>query len=170
MLLVVGSSCTLLYWIRLAGTLLTMDSMHGDMQETKAILTRLPLAVLASGTVFLGMGALFLYDLVLGSQSASPAAGKTFPLPTIGIAITVTGMLAYLSIHKNRGKKPDRPYMSGINDGPPGSFTGPLNQPVHADLENNYLLPLFGEARLTYWMNLIAGAVLLLLLGGGSWI
>ena len=59
-----------------------------------------------------------------------------------------------------------KPYLSGLQTETPGMFTGPLNQPVRAEASNYYLSSIFGEKRLTVWMNLAALVLLTLLIGG----
>ena len=58
------------------------------------------------------------------------------------------------------------PYLSGIQTGEPSMFLGPMNQPVKAEAKNYYLDTIFGEARLTDWVNLGGGILLTLILGG----
>jgi ech hydrogenase subunit A len=57
-------------------------------------------------------------------------------------------------------------YMSGIQTGEPSMFRGPMNQPVKAEAKNYYLDTIFGEPRLTHWVNLGGGILLTLILGG----
>jgi len=47
-----------------------------------------------------------------------------------------------------------------------GTFRGPMNQPVKAWARNYYLNSIFGEERLTTWVNLGAGVLLTLMMGG----
>jgi ech hydrogenase subunit A len=56
--------------------------------------------------------------------------------------------------------------MSGIQTGEPFMFLGPMNQPVKAEARNYYLDSIFGEKRLTDWVNLGGGILLTLILGG----
>ena len=57
-------------------------------------------------------------------------------------------------------------YLSGLETENPGVFRGPMNQPVAAEARNYYLGHIFGESKLTVWINLGAGVLLILLLGG----
>ena len=52
-------------------------------------------------------------------------------------------------------------------DGKPG-FLGPLGQNVTAVSGNYYLEQFFGEAMLSKWINVIALAVLVIMLFGGA--
>jgi ech hydrogenase subunit A len=57
-------------------------------------------------------------------------------------------------------------YMSGIQTSEPFFFLGPMNQPVKAEARNYYLDSIFGEKRLTDWVNLGGGILLTLIVGG----
>ena len=46
------------------------------------------------------------------------------------------------------------------------AFLGPMNQPVKAEARNYYLDSIFGEKRLTDWVNLGGGILLTLIVGG----
>jgi ech hydrogenase subunit A len=59
------------------------------------------------------------------------------------------------------------PYMGGANLGEDGSFNGPMNQPVAFGAGNLYLSELFGEQKLTMWVNIAGAALLVLMIGGG---
>jgi len=58
------------------------------------------------------------------------------------------------------------PYLSGIQTSEPGVFTGPMNVPTRAEARNYYLSSIFGEDKLTTWLNLAAGVLLILVVGG----
>jgi hypothetical protein len=57
------------------------------------------------------------------------------------------------------------PYLSGIQTGEPQIFIGPMQRLVKAEARNYYLTSLFGEKRLTVWINLAAALLLILMLG-----
>jgi ech hydrogenase subunit A len=58
------------------------------------------------------------------------------------------------------------PYMSGVQTGEPGQFRGPMGHPVKTEARNYYLSSIFGEKRLTTWINLGAFVLLTLIFGG----
>ena len=58
------------------------------------------------------------------------------------------------------------PYLSGIQTEEPRVFVGPMNQLVKAEAGNYYLSNIFGEKKLTIWINLAAGVLLTLIVGG----
>ena len=59
-----------------------------------------------------------------------------------------------------------RPYLSGVQTAESGVFKGPMNQLVKAEAKNYYLSSIFGEKKLTTWINLAAGVLLTLMVGG----
>lgn len=59
------------------------------------------------------------------------------------------------------------PYLCGENSAKDRNcFRGPLGLPVPLTASNYYILELFAEEKLTSYVNLIAGALLLTLIGG----
>jgi len=81
--------------------------------------------------------------------------------------IAVLGFLQ--SIWAVRGATKARicePYLSGIQTAEHRVFMGPMNQLVKAEAGNYYLSNIFGERKLTVWINLAAGVLLTLIVGG----
>lgn len=184
LMLVLGSSCTLLYWVRLAGTLLTAGQTTGCDPEVKPFLTRLPMTALLCGAVILALCSPTLYagliaPLIPLFPSGQPfhagragppfSAQGPFPLATLFFIAAPVGLLALSGVRKARSWKRGRPYMAGANINLPDHFLGPVNRPVRAVVENYYLTPLFGEERWTPWINLAAAGLLLFVLGGVLW-
>jgi ech hydrogenase subunit A len=62
----------------------------------------------------------------------------------------------------------DTVYLAGAQAGPPESpaFTGPMDQPVVVSAGNYYLPSIFGEERLTFPLNAIAVALIIIMAGG----
>jgi len=190
LMLVLGSACTLLYWVRLAGTLLTGGQTAGFKPEIKPFLTRFPLAALVCAAVILGLCAPALYAWLIAPLtslfdaittfpagqplSANRAGGLfnaqgAFPLASLFLVAALIGLVAMYAVRKAMAGKKGSPYMSGANSNLPDHFLGPMNRPVRAVVENYYLAPLFGEERWTLWVNLAAAGLLLFILGGGLW-
>jgi ech hydrogenase subunit A len=190
LMMVLGSACTLLYWVRLAGTLLAGGETGAARPEAQPLLTRLPLAALAGGAVLLGLGAPALYGRLLAAlaplfdpMTASPAgppfaAGRAgvlltaqgaFPMAALFLAAVLVALLALAAARQARAGKKGRAYLAGANTELSGHFLGPMNRPVRAVVENYYLTPFFGEERWTPWVNLAAAGLLLFMLGGGLW-
>jgi ech hydrogenase subunit A len=190
LMLVLGSSFTVLYWVRLAGTLLAGGETAAARAEAQPLLTRWPLAVLACGAVLLGLGAPALHGRLLaalaplfGPMTAFPAgppfaAGRAgvlltaqgaFPLASLFVAAALVALLALAAARQAMAGKKGRAYLAGANTELPDHFRGPMNRPVRAVVENYYLAPLLGEERWTRWVNLAAAGLLLFMLGGGLW-
>jgi ech hydrogenase subunit A len=58
------------------------------------------------------------------------------------------------------------PYLSGLQTTQPRVFKGPMNQMITAEAGNYYLSSIFGEDKLTAWINLGAIVLLTLVIGG----
>ncbi|RJX26519.1 MAG: NADH-quinone oxidoreductase subunit L [Desulfurivibrio sp.] len=178
LLLVLGSSLTLLFWVRLAGTLLASGELAGFRPEKQPFLSRFPLVALAGGAVLLALTAPLLHNRLLAPLSAQFAAGGSgvlstaagsFPLALLFAVAGCAGLLAMIGVSRAMAGRKGAAYLAGANAGLPGHFVGPMNRPVRAVAENSYLVPLFGEERWNLWVNLAAGGLLLFMLGGALW-
>jgi ech hydrogenase subunit A len=58
------------------------------------------------------------------------------------------------------------PYLSGVQTSEPRVFKGPMNQNIIAEAGNYYLSSIFGETKLTAWINIGAVILLTLVIGG----
>ncbi|MEW6520873.1 MAG: proton-conducting transporter membrane subunit [Thermodesulfobacteriota bacterium] len=178
LLLVPGSSLTLLFWVRLAGTLLASGGLAGFRPEKQPFLSRFPLVALAGCAVLLALAAPFLHNRLLAPLSAqfmaggsgvlSTAAGS-FPLALLFAVAGCASLLALIGVSRAMAGRKGVAYLAGANAGLPDYFVGPMNRPVRAVAENSYLAPLFGEERWNLWVNLAAGGLLLFMLGGALW-
>ena len=74
--------------------------------------------------------------------------------------------VAVLALKKAFGARIVPAYMSGIQAGEPAMFVGPMNRLVKAQARNYYLDAIFGEDKLTRWINLGAAILLALIIGG----
>jgi len=175
----IGSALTAMYWARWAGTLMS-DPFAGKFTiEKQPVITRAVLLSLCTGAGMLSIGVPWLYTGLftasLNLNYAPPyflhdgilenAYGVFAALPLCLIA--VLGFLQ--SILAVRGATKARvcsPYMSGIQTADPKVFVGPMNQRVKAAAGNYYLSSIFGERKLTVWINLAAGVLLTLIAGG----
>ncbi|MCK9294481.1 MAG: NADH-quinone oxidoreductase subunit L [Desulfobulbaceae bacterium] len=177
LMLVLGSSFTLLYWVRLAGTLLASGQVEGFKPERQPLLSRFPLVALACGAVVLALGAPILYGRLLpGGQTWSAGRGGvlttavgSFPLDVLFAVAALLGLLALFGVSRAMAGRKAFPYLAGANTRLPDHFVGPMNRPVRAMVENSYLAPFFGEERWTLWVNLAAAGFLLVMLGGALW-
>jgi ech hydrogenase subunit A len=85
------------------------------------------------------------------------------------VPLSVVAILAFFhalwALGRARGARVVAPYLSGIQTAEPQIFIGPMGRPVKAEARNYYLSSLFGEGRLTGWIDLAAGLLLILMLG-----
>ena len=174
-----GSALTVIYWARWAGTLMS-DPFAGRFRpEQQPLLTWLALGPLCVGAGTLSVLAPWLYTRMIVPMMSSPyspayalkAGGLenaygTFAVLPLSIVAVVGLMVAVLALKRAFRARIVPAYMSGIQTGEPSMFRGPLNQPVKAEAKNYYLDTIFGEARLTHWVNLGGGILLTLILGG----
>ena len=178
-MIALGSALTVMYWARWAGTLMS-DPFAGRFKpESQPILTWGALGSLCAGAGILSISAPWLYRAML-----VPALGKAYLPPFTannGILENVTGafavfplslvaavgfIIAVWAVKRAAGARIVMPYLSGVQTTESAVFTGPMNRPVKAEAKNYYLSSIFGENRLTVWINLVAGVLLTLMVGG----
>lgn len=182
LMLVVGSACTVLYWVRLAGTLLMENERREQTAETRSFLTRLPLTFLVCGAILLGVAVRGLYRWIMTSFDAGLDMGFVqarigrsatvldgFPVSLLFSAVFFVGLAVLFVLARRREWKKSAPYLAGANIGHSVCFRGPMGKTVHAIVENSYLPAYFDEARLTGWINFVAAGLLFYLIGGGLW-
>lgn len=175
----VGSALTAMYWARWAGTLMS-DPFAGKFTlEKQPAVTRAVLLSLCAAAGILSISVPWLYSglftAAMNLNYAPPyflndgilenAYGVFAVLPLCLIAI----LGFFQSILAVRGAAKARicaPYLSGIQTAEPRVFVGPMNMRVKAEAGNYYLSNIFGERKLTAWINLAAGVLLTLLVGG----
>jgi ech hydrogenase subunit A len=75
-------------------------------------------------------------------------------------------VVAILAVKRAAKARVVKPYLSRLQMAESGVFKGPMNQPVKAEAKNYYLSSIFGEKKLTIWINLVAGVLLTLIVGG----
>ncbi len=174
-----GSALTVMYWARWAGTLMSdpfAGRFHCERQPALTWMTLLPLCAAAAALsvaapwLYLKMivpvlGASYVpsYSVSGGILENATGSFAVFPLSLVALL----GLLvAVAALRRAFGAKIVPAYMSGIQTNEPSMFKGPMNQPVKAEAKNYYLDSIFGEARLSDWLNLGAGILLTLILGG----
>jgi ech hydrogenase subunit A len=174
-----GSALTVIYWARWAGTLMS-DPFAGRFRpEHQPALTWLALGPLCIGAALLSVGAPWLYLRMIAPMMKGPyspvyaftAGGLentygTFAILPLCAVAALGSIVAAVALKRAFRAKIASPYLSGIQTGDPSMFQGPMNQPVKAEAKNYYLDTIFGEARLTDWVNLGGGILLTLILGG----
>jgi ech hydrogenase subunit A len=174
-----GSALTVIYWARWAGTLMS-DPFAGRFRpEHQPVLTWLALGPLCVGGGVMSVLAPWLYTRMIVPMLASPytpaymnKAGSlenvygTFAVLPLSVVALLGLVVAVIALKRAFHAKIASPYLSGIQTGEPSMFLGPMNRPVKAEAKNYYLDTIFGEARLTDWVNLGGGILLTLILGG----
>lgn len=174
-----GSALTVMYWARWAGTLMSdpfAGRFHREQQPALTWMALLPLCAAAAGlsaaapwlymrmiVPVLGDSYVPTYSVAGGILENSTGTFAVFPL----CLVALFGLLvALIALRRAFGAKIVPAYMSGIQTGEPAMFKGPMNRSVKAEAKNYYLDSIFGEARLSDWLNLGAGILLTLILGG----
>ena len=178
-MIALASALTVMYWARWAGTLMS-DPFAGRFRpERQPVLTWLALGPLCAGGALLSVVAPWLYLWMIkpvlgGSYTATYAlragvmenAYGTFAILPL-CAVALLGLVvAVIALKRAFRSRIVAAYMSGIQTSEPFMFLGPMNQPVKAEARNYYLDSIFGEKRLTDWVNLGGGILLTLILGG----
>jgi len=174
-----GSALTVMYWARWAGTLMS-DPFAGRFKpERQPFLTWEALGLLCAGAGLLSMAAPWLYTRMI-----VPTLSRAYPPPyttqngilenpygvfavfPLSLVAALGFVVAIWAVKKAARARVVRPYLSGVQTAESGVFTGPMNQPVKAEAKNYYLSSIFGEKKLTTWINIGAGVLLTLMVGG----
>jgi ech hydrogenase subunit A len=177
--IVLGSALTVMYWARWAGTLMG-DPFAGRFKpERQPLLTWGALGSLCMGAGLLSTVAPWLYLQMivpdLSRQYLPPYAvhngilenaSGVFAVLPLSLVAALGFAVAILAVKRATKARVVKPYLSGVQTAESGVFTGPMNQPVKAEAKNYYLSSIFGEKKLTTWINLGAGVLLTLMVGG----
>jgi len=162
LLMALGSALAVVCWVRFAGTLLAGRSV--DKTAHSHILTSGPILSLLFGAIGLGMAAPWINALLL--PGASALAGGWGLIPTL----FVVGMLGWIVgmkvLSRQSAAKLAGPYIGGLPAAEPGTFVGALGKNWVLSEGNEYAEELFGEPKLTKVAGVLAGALLLALVGG----
>ncbi len=177
--LALGSALTVMYWARWAGTLMSDPFAGRFTPERQPFFTWLALCSLCVGGGIMSVAVPALYSKwftgLLSPGYKRPFdlhggvlenAGGAFPVLPLAVVAAIGFAISIFAVLRASRARIIKPYMSGLQTDTPGMFTGPMNQPVKAEASNYYLSSIFGEDRLTTWVNLAALVLLILLLGG----
>lgn len=178
-MIALGSALTVMYWARWAGILMS-DPLAGRFRlEKQPVLTWLALGSLCAGVCLLSLLSPWIY-----TQGIVPViAGDYYPSyeSVYGILknpygsfavlpLSVVAVIAFLisirAVKRAARARVTMPYLSGLQTDVPRVFRGPMNEPVTAEAGSYYLDSMFGESRLTVWINLAACVLLTLVIGG----
>ena len=178
-MIALGSALTVIYWARWAGTLMS-DPFAGRFRpEQQPLLTWLALGPLCVGSGVLSVLSPWIYTRMIVPMMTSPYspaytltsgglenAYGTFAVLPLSVVAVFGLLVAGLALKRAFSARIAPAYMSGIQTGEPSMFRGPMNVPVKAEAKTYYMDTIFGEARLTRWVNLGGGVLLTLILGG----
>ena len=178
-MIALGSALTVIYWARWAGTLMS-DPFAGRFRpEQQPLLTWLALGPLCVGSGVLSVLSPWIYTRMVVPMMTSPYspaytltsgglenAYGTFAVLPLSVVAVFGLLVAGLALKRAFSARIAPAYMSGIQTGEPSMFRGPMNVPVKAEAKTYYMDTIFGEARLTRWVNLGGGVLLTLILGG----
>ena len=178
MTITLGSALTVMYWARWAGTLMS-DPFAGSFKpERQPFLTWLALGALCVGAGLLSMAATWLYQLIVQALSWGYLPPYTshngilenpygvFAVLPLSFVAVLGFVVAIVAVKRASRARVVKPYLSGLQLAESGVFIGPMNRPVKAEAKNYYLSSIFGEKKLTTWINLAAGVLLTLMAGG----
>lgn len=182
-MLALGSGLTVLFWARWAGILLAVP--FGKPQpETQAASVRAPLVILAAMAVLVSLISPFVYNALVAPVVTLyyKATAYTVPLGNftsdlgvfiiypLFILLGLGFVYAVKQARKVTAAQVSAPYMCGeqLTVSGQAGFRGPMGQPVAVSSSNYYLEQFFGENLLSRWINVIALAVLVIMLFGGA--
>ncbi|WP_147822341.1 NADH-quinone oxidoreductase subunit 5 family protein [Salidesulfovibrio onnuriiensis] len=175
-MMALGSALTVVYWARWAGLLM---GSRGESRgtEQQPLLTGGPLMLLCASALVFAFTTPYLYTEVLVPAFAAAqvalhgslledAAGGFVMYPLI-MLIGLGTLFAVFRALRAKGKE-SHPYLGGAQVGgmDEGAFLGPMETAVPYSAGNYYLGELFGEHKLTLWINIAAGSLILLMMGG----
>lgn len=188
--IVLGSAFTVVFWAKWIGIILTMSYKTSYKIEklpasVRTALSVMLIGVLAASVLIVPMfnGFIKPYLITLKSLGGAVLEGAKGGVWLQGVNNAVVGGFASILFfviifvliitipYFLKKTKPDNiksPYLCGenVNDDIRGlEFTSPADKVENVVVHNYYLAGAFGEGRLTLWMNLIAGAIILIMFG-----
>lgn len=177
-MIALGSALTVMYWARWAGTLMS-DPFAGKFKpERQPFLTWGVLGSLCAGAGLLSTVAPWFYtQIIVPALSPYLPAYTTrsgilenpygvFAVFPLSLVAALGFVIAILAVKRATRARVVKPYLSGVQTAESGVFIGPMNQRIKAEAKNYYLSSIFGEKKLTTWINLGAGVLLTLMAGG----
>jgi ech hydrogenase subunit A len=188
MLLALGSGLTVLFWARWAGILIGSATPRlAVAYEQQDNIIALPLRALAIAAAALSFFAPIVYVWLVGPSveemlASSAASNLLYSAEYLGIGnsygvfavypifLLIAGgfWYAWRETKKHGAAGETLPYMSGIQASQGGrvGFIGPMKTFVASESGNYYLAAFFGEHNITRTVNIVAIALLVMLLGG----
>jgi len=162
-LMALGSALAVVCWVRFSGTLLAGRSASPSAAPS-SILTSGPILGLLFGAIGLGMAAPWINALLLPGTSA--LAGGWGLIPSLFVTAMLGWIIGMKVLARQSSVRLATPYIGGLPSREPGTFVGALGKNWTLSEGNEYAEELFGEPRLTRVAGVLAGALLLALVGG----
>lgn len=188
--IILGSAFTVVFWAKWIGIILTMSYKPKYEVESlpfsvKSSLGFLLVSVIASSVFIVPLFQKIIQPYLAGISFVQKEmlVGNTFGIQIAGMNNAVMGGFASILffvvvfavmitipvfLRRTTPEKLRLPYLCGenVNDDIRGiEFMSPGDKVESVIVQNYYLSGLFGENKLTLWMNLISGAILIIMFG-----
>lgn len=161
-----GSALAVVCWVRFAGTLMSGKTIEGPRPHASA-LTSTPILTMLACAVGLGMASPWINALLLPEASAASAlAGGWGLLPPLFVVAMLGWIVGMKVLGRQSSVTLSSPYIGGLPSAEAGTFVGALGKSWTLSEGNEYATELFGEPKLTKLCGILAGALLLALVGG----
>lgn len=165
-LMALGSALGVVCWVRFAGTIMSGKSIESRNEHSSA-LTSTPILALLAGAVGLGMAAPWLNALLIpGAGFASALSGGWGLLPSLFVLAMLAWIIGMKSLSRQSSAQLSTPYIGGLPSAEKGTYIGPLGRNWALTEGNEYAIEIFGESKLSKFAGVLAGALLLALVGG----
>ncbi|KNY29684.1 NADH-quinone oxidoreductase subunit L [Pseudobacteroides cellulosolvens] len=190
-LVVLGSAFTVVFWAKWIGIVLTMSYKAKMVGEKLSISIRSALSILFVGVLACSIGIAPLYNnLILPQLQMFQIGGNSVILGINGgldiksawlnggtmggfgivyffIVVLLVMFLVPVFMRRAKPETMKTPYLCGENttDTRGIDFMSPGDKIDQVIVHNYYLEGFFGEKNLTLWVNLIAGAIILIMFG-----
>lgn len=187
--IILGSAFTVVFWSKWIGIVLTMSYKANYKVEKLGFTIKSSLLLLVTGAVGCSVLLVPLYNsfikpyiVSLDGKDASLLQGQALGISLQGMNSTVIGGFAFMVffivvfavmvtipyfLHKTKAETIKAPYLCGENteDMRGIEFISPGDKVENVLVHNYYMSGFFGEKNLTLWVNLAAGAIILIMFG-----
>lgn len=187
--IILGSAFTVVFWAKWIGIILTMSYKVKYKKEKLSFSVKSALLVLVAAVVACSVLLVPLYNnlikpYIIGFNSGDKSllVGEKLGISLQGLNNTVIGGFASIVffivvfavmitipyfLRKTRAETIKPPYLCGENtsDAKGIEFMSPADKIDNVVVHNYYLTGFFGENNLTLWVNLAAGAIILIMFG-----
>jgi len=185
--IVLGSAFTVVFWSKWIGIVLTMSYKNKYNIEKLPFSIKSSLSLLLVGVVGASIGVAPIYNYLIKPQIAAFGISGKPVLTGNGLGLWLNGtksfggfafilffavivvlmLLIPYFLRKTKSETVKKPYLCGENtDDIRGiEFMSPGEKVENVVVRNYYLSGIFGEANLTLWTNIVAGAIILIMFG-----